>query len=132
MPYGTTNFSKNCSAIMQMKLPNKLKDPGSFTIPCIIREHTFRKALYDLGASINPMLLLVFKRLNLGKLAPTSLSLQMANRSMTSPKGIIEDVLIKVDKFIFPLEFVVLDMENDEKNTFYIRKTFSSHKSSPH
>ena len=75
--------------IIQRKLPEKIKDPGSFTSPCIIGEHTFDKALCDLGASINLMPLLVAKKLNLGEITPTTLSLQMADRSLTFPKGII-------------------------------------------
>ena len=111
--YGTITLTENCSTIIQRKLPEKLKDPGSFTIPCIIREHTFNKALCDLGASINLMPFSVAKKLNLGEITPTALSLQMADRSLTFPKGIIKDVLVKVDKFIFPVDFVVLDMEED-------------------
>ena len=81
--YWTVNLSENYSSIIQRKLPKKLKDPGSFTIPCIIGEHTFSKALCDLGASINLMPFLVPKKLNLGDITPITLSLQMADRSMT-------------------------------------------------
>ena len=109
--YGMVNLTENCSAIIQRKLGEKLKDPSSFTIPCIIREHTFSKALFDLRASINLMPLLVANKLNLGEITPIDLSLQMVDRSLT--KGIIEDVLVKVDKFIFPVDFLVLDMEED-------------------
>ena len=77
----------------------------------MIREHTFIKALCDLGASINLMPLSVMNKLNLRELTPTTLSLQMVDRSLTYPKGIIKDVLVKVDRFIFPMDFVVLDME---------------------
>ena len=99
--------------IIQRKFPEKLKDSGSFTIPCIIGEHTFSKALCDLGASINLMPFSVAKKLNLGEITPTTLSLQIADRSLTFLKGIIEDVLVKVDRFIFPVDFVILDMEED-------------------
>ena len=98
--YGTVNMSENCSAIIQRKLLEKKKDPSSFAIPCVIGEHTFSKALCDFGASINLMPYSVAKRLNLGEIEPIALSHQMADRSMASPKGIIEDVLIKVGKFI--------------------------------
>ena len=121
---GTLNLIKNCNIIIQRKFPEKLKDPGSFTIPCIIGEHTLRKALCDLGASINLMPLLVAKKLNLAEITPTTLSLEKADRSMTSPKGIIEDVLIKVGKFIFPVDFVVLDMEEDEKVPLILGRPF--------
>ena len=112
--YRTVNLTENCSAIIQRKLPEKFKDLGSFTIPCIIGEHTFSKALCDLGASINLMPFSVAKKLNLGEITPTALSLQKADRSLTFLKGIIEDVLVKVDKFIFLVDFVVLEMEEDK------------------
>ena len=105
------SLSEKCSAIIQRKLPKKLKDPGSFTIRCMIGEYTFSKALCDLEASNKLMPLLVVKKLNLGELTSTTLSLQMEDRSLTFPKGIIEDVLVKVDKFIFPVDFVVQVME---------------------
>ena len=122
--YATVTLSENCNAIIQQKLLEKKKDPGSFTLPCVIGEHTFSKALCDLGTRINLLPYFVAKRLNLGEIKPTTLSLQMANRSITSPKGIIEDVLIKVDKFIFPVDFVVLDMEEDEKVPLILERPF--------
>ena len=91
-----------------------MQDPRSFTIPCTIRNHEFGKALYDSGASINLMPLSVVKRLSLGELTPTTLSLQMVDRSMTQPEGIIKNVLVKVGKFIFFVDFVVIDMEEDK------------------
>ena len=111
--YRTVNLTENCSAFIKRKVLEKLKYPGSFTIPCIIREHTFSKALCDLRASINPMSFSVAKKLNLGEITPTTLSLQMVDISLTFSKGIIEDVLVKVAKFIFPVDFLVLEMEED-------------------
>ena len=90
--YGIANLSENCSIIIERKLPEKLKDLGSFTIHYVIGEHAFNKALCDLGESINLMLSSVAKRLNRGEITPTDLSLLMANRSIASPKGIIEDL----------------------------------------
>ena len=121
--YRTVNLIENCSAIIQRKLPEKLKDPSSFTIPCIIREHTFNKALCDLGASINLMQFLVAKKL-LGEITPTTLSLQMADKSLTFLKGIIEDVLVKVGKFIILVDFVVLDMEEDRAAPIILGRLF--------
>ena len=103
--YGKINLFESYNAIIQWKLPKKLKDSGSFTIPFVIGEHNFSKALCDLGASINLMPYSVAKRLNLGEIEPTALSLQMADISLTYPKGIIEDVLVKLDKFIFSYGF---------------------------
>ncbi|XP_042065370.1 uncharacterized protein LOC121808869 [Salvia splendens] len=96
------------------KLPAKLKDPGSFTVDCLIGGYKVENALCDLGASINLMPLSVFKQMNIGTLKPTSATLQMADRSVVYPKGIVEDLLIKVGEFIFPIDFMVLDMEEDK------------------
>ena len=97
---------------------------GSFTIPCVIREHTFSKALCDLGASFTLMSYSLAKRLNLWEIELTALSLQMVDRSMASPEGVIEYVLIKVGKFIFPMDFVVLIMEEDEKVPLILERPF--------
>ena len=86
---GIVNLTVTCSAIILQKLPAKMKDPGSFTIPCSIGKYEFKKALCDSGVSINLMPLSVMQRLNLGKLAPTEITLQMADRSMTQPEGIL-------------------------------------------
>ena len=90
-----------------------MKDPGSFSIPCTIGKYEFKKALCDSSASINLMLLSVVQRLSLGELTPTTITLQMADRSMAQPEGVLEDVLVKVGKFIFPVHFVVMKMEED-------------------
>ena len=112
---GIVNLTATCSAIIQKKLPAKMKNPGSFTIPCSVGKYEFRKALCDSGASINLMPLSVVKRLSLGELTPTAITLQMANRSMAQPEGILEDVLVKVWKLIFPVDFVIMQMEEDTK-----------------
>ena len=114
--YGIVNLFENYSAIIKRKLLEKLKDLGSFTIPRVIREHTFSKVLCDLRESINLMPFSVAKKLNLGEITPTALSLQKIDRSLTFLKGIIEDVLVKVDKFIFSYGFhgIRLDMEEDK------------------
>ena len=112
--FETMNVTGECSAILQRKLPQKLKDTGSFTIPCTIRNSIFERALRDLGASINLMPLSIFKRLGLGEARPTTVTLQLADRSLKHPRGVVEDVLVKVDKFIIPADFIVLDMEEDK------------------
>ena len=122
--YGIVNLTENCSTIIHHKLPEKLKDPGSFTIPCIIGKHSFNKALCDLGVSINLMPFSMAKKLNLGEITLATLSLQMAYRSLTFPKGIIEDVLVKVYKFIFPVDFMVLDMEEDKAAPVILGRPF--------
>lgn len=122
--YETVKLTEKCSAILQKKLPQKRKDPGSFTIPCTIGGSSFDKALCDLGASINLMPLSIFKKLGLGEVKPTTVTLQLADRSLTYPRGIVEDVLVKVDKFIFPADFVVLDMEEDQEIPLILGRPF--------
>ncbi|XP_073017855.1 uncharacterized protein [Primulina eburnea] len=112
--FETVNLTEKCSAILQKKLPQKLKDPGSFTIPCIIGGTQVNKALCDLGASINLMTFSTYRDLKLWEVKPTTITLKLADRSLTYPRGIVEDVLVKVDKFIFPADFVILDMEEDQ------------------
>ena len=81
------NLTKECSSILQRKLPQKLKDPSSFTIPGTIGNAIFERALCDLGASINLMPLSIFKRLGLGEARPTTVTLQLADRSLKHPRG---------------------------------------------
>ncbi|XP_070043223.1 uncharacterized protein [Nicotiana tomentosiformis] len=100
------------SAIVHSMAPN-LEDPDAFTIPCTIGSGDFAKALCDLGASINLMPYSVFNTLGMGKPRPISMRLQMADRTIKSPLGIIDDVLVRVDKFILPANFVILDCEVD-------------------
>ncbi|XP_019255000.1 PREDICTED: uncharacterized protein LOC109233571 [Nicotiana attenuata] len=93
------------------KLPQKLKDPGSFTIQILIGKHAVGQALCDLGANINLMPPSVFKQLGLGDPRPTTVILQLADRSLAHPEGVIEDVLVQVGSFIFPADFIILDYE---------------------
>ena len=122
--FETVNLTEECSAILQRKLPQKLKDPGSFTIPCTIRNAIFERALCDLGASINLMPLSICKRLGLGEARLTTVTLQLADGSLKHPRGVIEDVLVKVDKFIFPADFIVLDMEEDKEIPIILGRPF--------
>ncbi|XP_073133449.1 uncharacterized protein [Henckelia pumila] len=107
------SLTENCSALVQNKIPPKQKDPGSFFIPCVINDVQFHKALCDLGASINLMPYSVFRKLSLGEPKSTKMSLQLEDRSIKYPRGIIEDVLVKVNKFIFLVDFLVLDIDED-------------------
>ncbi|KAH9697831.1 hypothetical protein KPL71_023777 [Citrus sinensis] len=111
--YETVMLTEDCTAILENKLPPKLKDPRSFNSPCTIGNCYFDKALCDLGANINLMPFSIFKKLGLGEPKATTVTLQLADRSIKYPRGIVEDVLMKVDKFIFPVDFIVLDMAED-------------------
>ncbi|XP_042022984.1 uncharacterized protein LOC121770297 [Salvia splendens] len=111
--YETVNLTENCSAIIQQKMSAKMKDPGSFNISCVIGNDRQTKALCDLGASINLMPLSFFRKLKFGVLKPTTITLQMADKSVKFPNGLLENVLVRVNDFIFPVDFVVLDMKED-------------------
>ncbi|XP_057793100.1 uncharacterized protein LOC131009706 [Salvia miltiorrhiza] len=93
--FETINLTEECCAVLQKKLPLKIKDPVSFTIPC-----------------------------DIGTIKPTTIVLQMADRSISYPKGIVEDVLVRVEKFIFPVDFVVLDMVEDKDVPLILRRPF--------
>ena len=122
--YETIKLTEECSVIFQRKLPQKVKDPGSFTILCTVGGSNFEKALCDLRASINLMSLLIFRKLGLGEVKQTTILLQMADRSLTYLRGVIKDVLVKVDKFIFPVDFVVLDMDEDQEIPLILGRPF--------
>ena len=104
-------LTEQVSAIIQSKNPVKYKDPGSPTISVNIGGTCIDKSLLDLGASVNLLPYSVYKQLGLGELKPTNITLSLADRSVKIPKGIVEDVLVKVDKFYYPVDFVVLDTE---------------------
>ena len=104
-------LTEHVSAIIQSKYPVKYKDPGSPTIPVNIGGNRIEKSLLDLGASVNLMPYSVYMQLGLGELKPTTITLSLADRSVKIPKGIVEDVLVKIDKFYYPVDFVVLDTE---------------------
>ncbi|GJS39835.1 retrovirus-related pol polyprotein from transposon TNT 1-94 [Tanacetum coccineum] len=101
--------------LSELKLPPKETDPGSFVLPCIIGNTMVSNALADLGASISVMPFSMFKRLGLGNPRPINMVIEMVDRSMQSPKGIVENVLAKIHKFIFSVDFVILDIVDDNK-----------------
>ena len=104
-------LTEQVSAIIECKTPMKYKDPGCPTISVNIGGFRVEKALLDLGASVNLLPYSMYKQLGLGELKPTSITLSLADRSIKIPKGTIEDVLIQVEKFYYPMDFVVLDTE---------------------
>ncbi|KAM2335356.1 hypothetical protein ACFXTH_012774 [Malus domestica] len=108
------HVSENVSAILQHKLPPKCKDPGSFTIPCVIGNTRFKSAMLDLGASINVMPYSVYASMNLGALKHDGVIIQLADRSNAYPKGVLEDVLVQVDHLVFPADFYVLEMDESD------------------
>lgn len=111
----TINMSENVSAVLQKKLPPKCKDPGVFTIPCKRGNVTVDRAMLDLGASINVMPYSIFKTLNVGPLQETGVVIQLADRSVVHPKGVLEDLLVQVNELVFPGDFYVIDMEEESR-----------------
>ncbi|XP_006579192.1 uncharacterized protein [Glycine max] len=116
----------NCSAVIQRILPPKHKDPDSVTIPCSIGEVFVGKTLIDLGASINLMRLSMCRRLGELEIMPTRMTLQLADRSITRPYGVIEDVLVRVKHLIFPADFIVMDIEEDANIRLILGQPFMS------
>ncbi|GKB27016.1 reverse transcriptase domain-containing protein, partial [Tanacetum coccineum] len=108
-------LNENCSAMLLKKLPEKLGDPGKFLIPCNFPGMDVCHALADLGASINLMPLSIWKKLSLPDLTPTRMTLELADRSITRPKGVAEDIFVKVRNFHFPTDFVFVDFEADPR-----------------
>lgn len=103
-------LTQECSQLVQGKLPPKLKDPGSFTIPFTIGDTFFGKELCDLGASINLMSLSIFKKHGIGAGRPITITLQLDGRSICYPQAKIEDVLVRVVKFVFLADFIIMDL----------------------
>ncbi|XP_057745189.1 uncharacterized protein LOC130963057 [Arachis stenosperma] len=120
----TVLLTEECSAVLQKGIPLKLKDPGSFVVSCTIGKMTLDKALCDLGASINLMPLSMMRKLAIKKLKPTRMSLVMADRSIKTPNGIVENLLVKVGEFIFPVDFVILDTEEEGNNSIILGRPF--------
>ena len=104
-------LTEQISAIIQCKTSIKYKDLGCPTISVNIEGTCVDKALLDLGASVNLLPYSVYKQVGLGELKPTTITLSLVDRSVKIPKGIVKDVLVKVDKFYYPVDFVVLDTE---------------------
>ncbi|GKF20868.1 reverse transcriptase domain-containing protein, partial [Tanacetum coccineum] len=119
-----TPLNENCSVMLLKKLPEKLGDPGMFLIPCNFPGIDVCHALADLGASINIMPLFIWKKFSLPKLTPTQMTLELAHRSITHPKGVAEDVDVKVGKFHFPTDFVIVDIEADPRVPLILGRSF--------
>ncbi|XP_019256242.1 PREDICTED: uncharacterized protein LOC109234628 [Nicotiana attenuata] len=120
----TVTLTQTCSTIVTRPIAEKLSVLGSFTIPCTICSYAFTKALCDLGASINLMSLSIYKKLGIGRARPTSMLLQLADRMVKKPSGILDDVLVQVGKFVFPTDFVILDCQVDGEIPIILGRPF--------
>nr|GFA00795.1 reverse transcriptase domain-containing protein [Tanacetum cinerariifolium] len=121
-----TPLNENCSALVFKKLPEKLGDPGRFLIPCNFLEFDNCLALADLGASINLMSLSIWKKLKLPTLNDTKMVLELADRTISKPTSVAENVFVKVGKFYFPTDFVVLDFIADPRVPLILGRPFLS------
>jgi hypothetical protein len=119
-------LTEECSAVILNKLSEKKKDPGCPTIDCSIRDQHFNNALCDLGASVSVMPTAVYYKLDHLALEPTSMYLQLANQSVRYPLGIAENILVKIQEFFVPVDFVVLDMHPDSKVSLILGIPFLS------
>ncbi|XP_058741151.1 uncharacterized protein LOC131613504 [Vicia villosa] len=109
----TVILDAKCSAIIQCILPRKESDPRGVTLPATIGDIHVGKGLVDLGSSIKYITFSIVKRLSIFDLKATRMTLQLADKSTTRPYGVAEDLLVKVDKFLFPVDFVVIDRKED-------------------
>ncbi|GJU52120.1 reverse transcriptase domain-containing protein [Tanacetum coccineum] len=119
-----TTVNAECSAIIMNKVPEKLEDPRKFLIPCALQELDRTSALADSGASINLLPHSIYKKLGLEALTPTRMTLELANRSITHPMGIAEDVVVRVDGFTFLADFVVVNFEPDPRVPIILGRPF--------
>nr|GEW07480.1 reverse transcriptase domain-containing protein [Tanacetum cinerariifolium] len=119
-----TPLNENCLAVVLKKLPEKLGDPGRFLIPCDFSEFDNCLALADLGASINIMPLSIWKKLRLPILNDTKMVLELTDRTISKPTGVAENVFVKVGKFYFPTDFVVLDFVADPRVPLILGRPF--------
>nr|XP_016478106.1 PREDICTED: uncharacterized protein LOC107799497 [Nicotiana tabacum] len=118
------NVTHRVSSIIATTTVEKKEDPGAFTIPCTIGLRDFARALCDNGATINLMPLAIYKQAGLSMPRPASMRLQMADRSIKRPVGIIDDVLVKVGKFLLPTDFVILDCAVDKEIPIILGRPF--------
>nr|GEZ67578.1 hypothetical protein [Tanacetum cinerariifolium] len=121
-----TPLNENCSAVVLKKLPEKLGDPGRLLIPCDFSEFDNCLALADLGASIILMPLSIWKKLKLPTLNDTKMVLELADRTISKPTDVAENVFVKAGKFYFPADFVVLDFITDPHVPLILGRPFLS------
>jgi len=117
-------MTKECSAILQRELPEKKDDPGSFYIPCTIGNITIEKSFCDLDASINLMPLSLMRKLQISELKSTRIVLQMADKSIKQALGVVENVLVKVEKLFLPADFVISYIEEDPNTPIILGRPF--------
>ncbi|XP_074302878.1 uncharacterized protein LOC141637212 [Silene latifolia] len=121
---GLVALRGQCSAVLLNPMPEKLQDPGIFSIPCMVGNVSIKKALCDLGASVSILPLPIARRVGSNDMIPTSMTLQLADRSVQRPMGVIEDMPVKVGNFYFPADFVLLDIPEDQQTPIILGRPF--------
>lgn len=122
--YETVALYEECNSRIYNRLPKKLKDSNSFTVQITIGQSVHAQVLCDLGARINLMPTFLYKKLGLGSPKPIIIIIQLADRSIPRPEGVVEDVLVQVGSLIFPVDFVVLNFEPDPEVPFILGHPF--------
>ncbi|XP_058724814.1 uncharacterized protein LOC131596224 [Vicia villosa] len=120
----TLMLTAECSAIIQNNMPPKLKDPCSFSMPCVIGKFVIDKALCDLGASVSLMPLTIYEKLQLGELRPTRISLQLADRSVKYLVGMLENIPVRIGQFYIPTDFIIMDIQEDSNIPIILGRPF--------
>ncbi|XP_015954689.1 uncharacterized protein LOC107479058 [Arachis duranensis] len=120
----TVVLTKECSTLVQKRLPQKFPNPESFLIPCSIGTITFEKALCDLRSGINLMPLSVMKKLGIQEVQPTRISLEVADKSLKRAFGVEENVLVKVEDLYLPANFVILDTREEKDDSILLGRPF--------
>nr|GEU65852.1 hypothetical protein [Tanacetum cinerariifolium] len=114
------------TTLRNVALTQKEKDPRRFTLPCYINNVCFEKSLVDLGAIVSVMPFSTYTNLGLGELARTKLTVELADRTMKHPKGIAENIIEGIGKFVFPVDFIILDIPEDVKVPLILERPFLS------
>ncbi|XP_039131847.1 uncharacterized protein LOC120268576 [Dioscorea cayenensis subsp. rotundata] len=110
----------NCFTIMDKKMPIKLRNSRSFVIPYLLGDSVKEKALANSGSSINAMSYTIYMKLRLRELRLTRMTLQLADRLVRRTRGIVEDVLVTIEKLVFPVDFAILDIDEDVETPFIL------------
>ncbi|XP_074293256.1 uncharacterized protein LOC141620230 [Silene latifolia] len=121
---GIVALRGQCSTVLLNPMPGKLQDPGSFSILCMVGNVSIKKVLYDLGASVSILPLPISRKVSLHDMIPTSMTLQLADRSVQRPMGVIEDVPVKVGNFYIPADFVALNIPEDQQTPIILERPF--------
>ncbi|XP_050885497.1 uncharacterized protein LOC127091033 [Lathyrus oleraceus] len=122
---GSVALNETCNAISPgRRISNKQKDPGAVTVPCTIKDITFKKVLIDSGVSVSLMPLSIYQRLGIGNVSDTRTNMKFADHFIKNAYGIEEDALVKIEKFSFLIDFVIIDIPEDEDTSIILGRPF--------